>query len=283
MPFVVNTERYLAPIDPPNPDPEPIDPPDPDPEPLNPFRFICSLPGGRDKRFTRIHLHFNADGATAQTYDADGNEANEMIVYDGAGDVPPRPQCSRLAVVGGKVTSNVVIEVEGCDGLEFKQFNADQNKKENAAWTKPPTKPGTLLFKMERTSLGESTISLPVTTDYVPYTPTIPVEIGDLAFVSGANATWDDNEHIDSLTFWVEKPAEGIRCVRKNMKQTSDGATFTFSASANVFISPRDDYSFVTAHISAVPDTEGYYRCTVELAGAADSPKSINIPVHIDR
>ena len=35
------------------------------------------------------------------------------------------------------------------------------------------------------------------------------------------------------------------------------------------------------AQSTATVGVDGYYRCTVTLDGAADSPKSIQIPVHV--
>ena len=243
--------------------------------------------GGRFSKLGRSTSYDgDTEGCVIQVYGNNitmpGNKTNRSYVQQGA------------AVVGlfgyYRRSGPLNITLEGCDGMTFLQQGGGPLADGQIVFTHPPYTPGKMILTFPIAPDGTGTdrdepyiIEIAVTTDVAPYTPTIPPEIGDLAFVSGANATWDDNEHIDSLTFWVGKPSEGIRCVRKNMKQTSDGATFTFSASANVFISPRDDYCFVQAQSYAVPETEGYYSCTVELAGAADSPKSINIPVHIDR
>lgn len=261
----------------------------PDVELIDPHFWLIAHPQkgypGWDTPNSCATLHFNADGDSAQSYTAvwDGGPTAGCVmqVYGNSIDMPTEEADRSVLSIGnarhpgvgspGKLFFNII---EGCDGLTWGIVG------KKIFFTHPPTTPGKVRVRFDPSGASNNyVIMLKVTTDYVAPPP----EIGDLAFVSGADATWDDNEHINSLTFWVPKPAEAIRCVRKNMKQTSDGATFTFSASANVSMSPRDDYSFVTADISAVPETEGYYRCTVELAGAADSPKSINLPVYIDR
>ena len=91
-----------------------------------------------------------------------------------------------------------------------------------------------------------------------PYLPVVPLTIGELAMVSQHDG-WD-GPHLDSLSFYVGQSSIGIKCARSNDKQTTDGATFEFTKSANVFISPRDDYCFVRAQNIATVGVDGWYR-----------------------
>jgi len=162
MPFVVNTERYLAPIDP------------PDPEPIDPFFWVAvsnadeHTPKQMFEDVTRVH--FNADGVSAQCYNGD-TAGIVMTVYNGVPKPPQEKDRSRMKVMkrspGPTITSNVTIRTTGCDGIGFQQLTGEQNKKEAWCFTMPPTSPGKMVVSFNSSS-GDQGVDLTVTTDYVP-------------------------------------------------------------------------------------------------------------------
>ena len=248
------------------------------PEPIHPIFWMAAIHVDLGTEFEEVtRVHFNADGISAQCYNGD-TAGYVIIVYNGI-DTPDTglpPDTLKVDGLGPEIADDIFLYTKtGCDGMEWTLYNPAMSK---GRWwfIKPPTTPGTMVASF---SAGKKhhEVEVEVTTDYVLEGPPT---IGELAFVVGAHGTWDD-EHKDSLSFYPGQDSVGVRCVRDNMKQTSDGATFKFSRSTNVFTSARDDYCFVRAQNTATVGEDGYYRCTVELAGAADSPKPIVIPVHI--